>query len=330
MKKVISVLLVFATMFSLMVPAAAATVSTNDAGWVYEKTTIAGIAGEIIYQNMNSGDNVTSDYPENSSETSVIVSYTENSDGSYTVYQYENGSLMETHTATPGSGTVIRKYYGVNGEITEVKDVVRREPVVVSSSVSTRSSSHQCGDSQLSSNADSYPLGYMHYMHSFTGDIYSIECFAVSEQHLGQYHTFNEGTAVTLSSLVTTLLGKFPIFKNPVNIVQKIIAKSQEKGILSAVVSGIITVLVTERIRCDFYNQEIHGTATSHSGYPHIILDGTYAFVTEKGETEIVTEGYTVRDWGNSSMGRWMMYKVFGIDEAPTSWTNVDLRSLYE
>lgn len=82
---------------------------------------------------------------------------------------------------------------------------------------------------------------------------------------------------------------------------------------------------MTERIKCDFYNQEIHGTATSHSGYPHVILDGTYAFVTEKGETEIITEGYTVRDWGNSSMGRWMMYNVFGIDEAPTSWSNLDL-----
>ena len=23
-------------------------------------------------------------------------------------------------------------------------------------------------------------------------------------------------------------------------------------------------------------------------------------------------------------MGRWMMYNVFGIDEAPTSWTNLD------
>lgn len=62
-------------------------------------------------------------------------------------------------------------------------------------------------------------------------------------------------------------------------------------------------------------------------------INGTIVF-REKGPTDsptnrsndIKTEGYTVRDWGNASMGRWMMYKVFGIDEAPTSWTNLDLR----
>ena len=47
-------------------------------------------------------------------------------------------------------------------------------------------------------------------------------------------------------------------------------------------------------------------------------------FLDVTGSTKIKTEGYTVRDWGNPSMGRWMMYNVFGIDEAPTSWTNLD------
>ena len=75
---------------------------------------------------------------------------------------------------------------------------------------------------------------------------------------------------------------------------------------------------------CDFYNQEIHGTSTSHSGYPHVVLDGTYAFVTINGETVVETEGYTVRSWGDPGMGRWMMYNLFGIDESPTSWTGLD------
>lgn len=328
MKKLVSLFLVFATMFSLMVPVSAENVSTNETGWVYEKTSIPGVAGEVIYQNINSANKITANDPVSASEKTVIVSYTKNSDGTYTIYQYENGSLVEAHTTSPGSGIVMRKYYNANGTFTERTDVVRSEPVEVSSLTTPAtmlSNSHQCEDSQLSSDADSYPLGYMHYKHFTTGTIYSIECFAVSEQHLGEFYTFYKGTAMTLSAWVSTLLGRFPIFKNPVNFVQKIIAKSQEKGILSSIISGIITVLVTERSRCDFYNQEIHGTATSHSGYPHVVIDGTYAFVTEKGETEIITEGYTVRDWGNSSMGRWMMYNVFGIDEAPTSWSNLNL-----
>ena len=50
----------------------------------------------------------------------------------------------------------------------------------------------------------------------------------------------------------------------------------------------------------------------------HAVLTGTYCYL-DIATNKIKTEGYTVRDWGNSSMGRQMMYKVFGIDEAPTS-----------
>lgn len=77
--------------------------------------------------------------------------------------------------------------------------------------------------------------------------------------------------------------------------------------------------------RCTYYNQSIRGVPTQPTGRgKEHTLTGTYCFLDVTGSTKIKTEGYTVRDWGNPSMGRWMMYNVFGIDEAPTSWTNLD------
>lgn len=74
-----------------------------------------------------------------------------------------------------------------------------------------------------------------------------------------------------------------------------------------------------------YYNQSIRGVPTQPTGRgKEHTLTGTYCFLDVTGSTKIKTEGYTVRDWGNPSMGRWMMYNVFGIDEAPTSWTNLD------
>lgn len=323
MKKFVAVVLTIVCVMSLVVPAFAVDAQNNTA-WTFDAVSVAGIEGKVIYQ--DTADNVGIAAISGESGAETIMSYTENADGTYTIFQYMNGSLLEEHTTAPGSGIVERKIYSTDGSFTKITEITCEvsELSDVSTNVVPRSSGHTCSQSQLASNSAKYNLGYMHYIHSFTNTIYSINCDVISEQHLGQEYTFGAGTAKTLSNWTSTLLSIFPIFKNPAVMVAKFIAFAQDKGILSAVIEGLITAMVTKTMVCDFYNQEIHGTATSHSGYPHVILDGTYAFVTMNGETRIETEGYTVRQWGNASMGRWMMYKVFGIDEAPTSWSNLD------
>ena len=318
MKKVVSVVLIIACVMSLMVPAFAVEEQNNTA-WKFDPVSVVGIEGKVIYQDTAADAGIATISGEPATET--IMSYTENEDGTYTIFQYMNGILTEEHTTAPGSGIVERKIYSADGSFTETTEITCEvsEVDIVSADVMPLASGHTCAQSKLASN-----LGYMHYIHSFTNTIYSINCDVISEQHLGQEYTFGAGTAKTLSNWTSTLLSIFPIFKNPTVMIAKFIVFAQDKGILSAAIEGIITAAVTKTMVCDFYNQEIHGTATSHSGYPHVILEGTYAFVTLNGETRVETEGYTVRQWGNSGMGRWMMYKVFGIDEAPTSWSNLD------
>lgn len=322
-KKVFPILLPLVLILTLSTPALAS--NSQDSAWKLDvqATPQSGIIGTILYQ-----DNTSSSpsFITPITPASVTVSYTENSDGSITIYQYEGNRLTEEHTTTPGSGIVHHKKYLDNGSSISTSEVTRNIPVVrnIPPSRSANGCPENCPDSVLATGSDTFPLGYMHYQHLSTGTIYSIYCDAISEQHLGQYFTFGEGTAQTLSDWVSEILSWAPILKNPVGLVASMILFAQDRGVLSGVIEGAITVLVTEKMFCDFYNQEIHGTSTSHSGYPHVVLDGTYAFVTINGETVVETEGYTVRSWGDPGMGRWMMYNLFGIDESPTSWTGLD------
>lgn len=78
----------------------------------------------------------------------------------------------------------------------------------------------------------------------------------------------------------------------------------------------MLTVCITEKVTCTYYNQELHGTPIKPTGRGrHGRLDGTYAYATVRGKRTLLKEGYTEQDWGKVSMGRWMMYKVFDLDE---------------
>lgn len=96
-------------------------------------------------------------------------------------------------------------------------------------------------------------------------------------------------------------------------------------GILGLAVNKGYEVLITRKVPCYWYDQEIHGTPTAPTGRgSDRYLPGVLAYVDYGNGLEKRTEGYTVSTWGNAGMGRWMMYNVFGIDESPTSWTNID------
>lgn len=315
MKKFLCIIISLSMVLSISVNAFAA--ESPDIGWkIEEPTTAPGIEGIIFYQENSSDSNVST----KNSKTEIVytVSYTENSDGSYTVYQYENDTLIEEHTTTPNSGVVYHEIYNADGTVTESTEIIKE----VTEEITLRAASNTCPYSKLASNSAVSSLGYMHYRNLLTNTIYSISCELVSEQHLGQSYTFGQGTAKSLADWTSALIAWFPFVINPVSIVSQVLVILQQTGVLSKGASSLITVLVTKTMVCDYYKQEIHGTSTSHSGYPHVVLEGTYAAIKVNGVTEIQTEGYTVRDWGKSAFGRWMMYKVFGIDEAPTSWTN--------
>ena len=115
MKKIISFFLSLTVVFSLSVPAFAAENTTS--------TSTSGIIGTIIFQETG---------PTNSTSRSndiaeVTVSYVYNEDQSYTIYQYNDGTLIEEHKTTPGSGVVDHKYYNSDGTFTAEREVRSEE-----------------------------------------------------------------------------------------------------------------------------------------------------------------------------------------------------------
>lgn len=291
MKKLLSTILCLAMMLSLATPALAAS-----------STTASGIRGEIIYQ--EGGNSLSRSSP------TVIVSSVKNRDGSYTICQYSNGVLQEEHTTVPGSGFVSSKIYNADGSVSPSQKITRQ---------STFSAAAARGSTSTR------PLGYMHYRNSFTQEIFSINCTVTDEQHINEPFTFYANTAWTLSELIADILSIWAFFANPASLAKQVIDMLSDVGLLEYALNGVISAVITKTVRCTYYNQSIRGVPTQPTGRgKEHTLTGTYCFLDVTGSTKIKTEGYTVRDWGNPSMGRWMMYNVFGIDEAPTSWTNLD------
>lgn len=292
-RKVLSCVLVMAMILSISSTAFAISMDSN-------------INGNIIYRS-SSVDSMIENDP-------VVVTYVENSDGSITVYQYENNTLIESHRTTPGSGVVYHEYYNNNA--------------VTSSQVETTAVDKSepqydlfANNSSLTASAKRRELGYMHYRH-LNGTVYSIKCYVLEDYYENQQYTFRKDAAKTLSDWITTIVSIYMFLKNPAGVAANIVNYALALGVFSKAVNGVLTVLMTKTVTCNYYNQEIHGDSTSHSGRPHGVLTGTLCYTKIDGQIKKMTEGYTSSHWGNGNMGRQMMYKVHSIDEAPTSWTN--------
>lgn len=316
-------------MLSLVTPALAA-----------PSTTSSGIIGEIIYEQMtpsvqrNSSNSSAPSARAPSSYVNTVISGSVNADGSVTTYQYENGVLIEYHTTIPGSGRVASTYLFADGS-TESRVTFAKSPMPASNNnalqdlpLPTPLALTDYTKSDILSPTSIRNLGFMHYRNSWTQEIFSIDCEVIEKYNDYEYHTFYEGAADTLSFWTNTIISVFAFHKKLANeVANKIFQRLVGYGILAVGVDGLYHVLITKRLPCYWYNQEIHGTPTAPSGRgKDCYLPGVYAYADCGNGLEVITEGYSVRDWGNPSMGRWMMYNVFGIDEAPTSWTNVDLR----
>lgn len=108
-------------------------------------------------------------------------------------------------------------------------------------------------------------------------------------------------------------------------IAVEIIGFLSATNVLDEGLNGIYTALVTKSIPCSYNNQRFYGNATAPStDYPEGFLVGTYAVVKNGTQSKVITGGYTVRDWGQPTFGRMMLYRVFGIDDTPTSWSNMN------
>lgn len=306
MKKLLALFLSLAMVLSMS--------STSFAADASSSTSKAGIMGTVVHEEIVP---ISANYQTLSINTDQasglsIMSYVENEDGSFTTYQYLNGILTDEHTTTPGSGIVEHTYYNVDGTCTQSTENVAAEQGIISPEM------------LRGAQASIRDMGYMHYKHHYTGTIYSISVEVYDRFYQNSSYRFGQGTAKTLAEWTNTLLSVWSYSVNPMTILSGTIGFLSATGLLQAGLNGVYTVLVTRVVSCDYSNQTFYGTATApSSNYPEGILEGTYAVIHDNGQSKIIREGYTVSGWGTSPFGRAMMYKVFSIDEAPTSWTKL-------
>ena len=240
----------------------------------------------------------------------TVVSYEENQDGSITVYQYENGELIEAHTTVPGSLVVYHEYY---------EDDVVRESVEYIDNGEENALSRGVMSAGEPDYVNNRPLGYMHYNNGII-PIISIYCHVEEEGYVDTSFTLNAGTAKTLAEWSAWVIARVVFLPSTAGIAGKLVGRWVARQILTPVLDGMYSSAITRTIPCTYYNQHIYGNCTTHSGKNEGLLEGTYIYYDD----EILTEGYTTRMWGQDALGRMMFYKVIGVEYTPTSWTNVD------
>lgn len=342
MKKLIATILSFSLMLTMIPPAFA-----SDIAKVQD-----GIIGVIVYDDtiaVNDNTPSVASLPENTIHS--VVSTTANADGSVTYYGYTNDKLTQYHTTIPGSGLLSSTYIKDDGttytEVTTVNQLGNTAQIetIPSDEALLRSGATLSSDPVLLSfNRSDYTktysninnptsvrtLGYMHYRHHFTDVLYSISCQVKERYHPQEDYTFNKNVGGEISFWLGVIGSVFGMADGTGGILTAAARKILNKWIsVGLIVLGAGTTYFgvgSKTFRCNWYEQEIHGTPTAPAKTgKEIYLSGVYAFVDyDDGKgVQIETEGFTVRDWGDASMGRWMMYSVFGIDEAPTSWTGL-------
>ncbi|MBR4210291.1 MAG: hypothetical protein IKQ96_08775 [Lachnospiraceae bacterium] len=309
MKKVLAIILSISLICSASTVVFATDNSTNKIR--------TGIIGTIAHEETVQLSEEYQSFSANTGNQTALstMSYTENADGSYTIYQYLNGVLIEEHSTIPGNGIVDHTYYNPDGSYINVTENVALQQ-------------GKDPDAMLRGAPDHVSIrdmGYMRYNHPWTGTVYSISVEIYDRYYENSTFTFGVGTAKSLAEWTVTLLSVWDFIVNGASIALVILESLSATGLLVQGLNAIYTVAFTKTIPCSYYNQTFYGTATSPgTNYPEGVLEGTYAVVVDGSQTSIIREGYTVSSWGQSTFGRMMMYQVFSIDEAPTYWSNLD------
>lgn len=247
------------------------------------------------------------------SANDTIVSYEENQDGSITVYQYKDGALIEAHTTVPGSLVVHHEYYEEN----YVRQNV--EHIAINNNNKEGYSAHSLTNTDSPDYVNNRPLGYMHYNNGVI-PIISIYCHVEEEGYADRSFTLYAGTAKTLAEWTAWVMAQMVVMGSTAGVIAKFVSKWVVRNVLEETIEDMYMARITKTIDCTYYNQHIYGECTSHSGKNEGLLEGTYIYY----DGEIITEGYTVRMWGQDALGRMMFYKVIGVEYIPTSWTNLD------
>lgn len=285
MKKLFSLMLTIVIIFSLGAPAYAAQTDAVEESVFLETDTAIG---------------------------HIKITYTESASGALSMYEYQNGELAVMTRYTPGNTYYERLYvtqnqsrstYSTIWEPVDFSDaIIELPPVAVPFADNTRH------------------IGYMHYNNVYTGEILSIKCH-VDEWYSPEKKVMIAGTWGNIIDLGTFIVGAIGL---PATLASNVAYALLYAGAVGYIGNELKTLVSTE-VTANIIEQRIYGVCTSHSGKPVGDLgDGKITYVTtdnNKYAGETFYEGYTTHDWGTSSLGRMMFWKVFGVEYTPTSWT---------
>lgn len=249
---------------------------------------------------------------QTTNEGKIMLTYTENEDGTSSYYSYLNGQLTGYTKFKPGNN-----YYDLATCITPYsRSNPHWERIYVTPSGNVRN---------ISPRKTSRDIGYMHYSNSMTGEVFSIFCY-VDEWYLEEKTTTIAGTWANMAAFTTWLvlqIGVLPALGT--NIANAFLYE----GLVSLVGNSVQSTLSTE-VTANIVEQRIYGNSTTHPDKPTGDLgEGQIVYVTTDNTSyagETFYSGYTTHDWGTVDLGRMMFWKVYGIEYTPTSWTGLEGR----
>ena len=241
----------------------------------------------------------------------IKVTYTEGNDGVLFMYEYHDDVFYEMTRYTPGNTFFERSFASpstrasIEWEVVDFSDSIMNDVSTLAVKGKTTRN-----------------LGYMHYKNPITGDILSISCYVDEWYNPGKTVSIS-GTLGSIVEFTTFLVGAIGI---PVGIAGNVVTSLLSAAVVLLVGSYVKAAVATD-VTANVTDQRIYGNSTSHSGKPRGDLgNASITYVTSKSSKysgQYFYEGFTTHDWGTANLGRWMFYKVFGVEYVPSYWTGL-------
>lgn len=307
MKKIMSIVVVFAMLLSLSISA-----------FAVGEEKVTDVGGDDNYEEKIGLELVT--------ENGVVqVSYAEDKCGYTYFWERVDEDVRAVTRVIPGSGYYERLVTDNTIVTGQASDFIARaatddccwETVSFADKVSVTA------NVAATTNRTTRDLGYMHYYNQTMNEVYSIFCY-VNEWYNAGKSVYIDGVYASFADVATFLVGAIGL---PASIASGFVANLAVSGLL-LIVGELIKAADRTEVTATEVEQRIYGNCTSHSGKPTGDLgEARIIYVSTDSPRyagETFYEGYTVRHWGTDALGRAMFWRVFGVEYTPTSWTGVN------
>lgn len=275
---------------------------------------------DLVSETLTDGENLMMVYEYCSDE--YAITYRDYGD-EVVLISYKNGEPFEISRCIPGSGEYMYAILDGDFSVTRNRNVLEIESIsydIVSTGIDTGKENQQSRTAPTITT-----MGSMHYDNPYSGVRYSVRCQLYQWINEGR-HVRSVASGYSLgSSLLTVASWLVAAISMPSSVAEAFVSSLLSASILE-ILSGAYKTTHSTVFVCDEYVQEIHGKETSPGTTRDGTLEGTKYLYKATGATvcrKFTYEGFTDNSWRTSTLGRQMMYEVFGVEYVPNSWTSV-------